>query len=149
MRSGQLARLVGVSCDALRHYERLGLLPRPQRTAANYREYSASSQQRVELIRRALAIGFSLTELKAILAVRDQGGAPCLQVRSLMRSKIRDIDQQIRKLVSQRKELKQMSMDWDRRLRRTQRGQAALLLEAVPSRACGKVASTFPKRKGK
>jgi hypothetical protein len=66
----------------------------------------------------------------------------------LLRSKIRDMDQQIRKLVSQRKELKQMSKDWDQRLRRTQQGQAARLLEAVPSRACARVASTFPKRKG-
>ena len=149
MRSGQLARLTGVSCDALRHYERLGLLPRPPRTAANYREYPTSSQPRVELIRRAVAIGFSLTELQGILAVRDQGGAPCLQVRSLMRSKLREMDEQIRKLASQRKELRQMLKDWGRRLRRTRRGQAALLLEAVPPRACSRVASTFPKRKGK
>jgi DNA-binding transcriptional MerR regulator len=149
MRSGELARLVGVSSDALRHYERLGLLPRPQRTAANYREYAPNSQQRVALIRRAVAIGFSLTELKDILAVRDQGGTPCLQVRSLMRSKIRDMDQQIRKLVSQRKELKRMSKDWDKRLRETQRGQAARLLESVPPRACAKLSSTFLKREGK
>ena len=50
MRSGQLARLTGVSTDTLRHYERLGLLALPQRTAGNYRDYSPASQQRVELI---------------------------------------------------------------------------------------------------
>src|SRR5258706_12850019 len=54
MRSGQLAHLTGVSTDTLRHYERLGLLPLPQRTAGNYREYSPASQQRGELIQRAL-----------------------------------------------------------------------------------------------
>lgn len=75
MRSGQLARLTGVSTDTLQHYERLGLLPLPSRTAGNYREYSSISRQRVELIRRALAIGFSLSELRGILAVRDRGGA--------------------------------------------------------------------------
>ena len=149
MRSGQLARLTGLSCDALRHYERLGLLPRPPRTAANYREYPASSQRRVELIRRAVAIGFSLAELQGVLAVRDRGGAPCAQVRSLLRSKLREMDEQIRRLVGQRKELEQMSKDWDRRLRRTRRGQAALLLEAVPPRACGRVGARFPNGKGK
>src|SRR6266566_4603401 len=53
----------------------------PQRTAGNYREYPPTSPQRVELIQRALTIGFSLSELKAILAVRDNGGAPCRRVR--------------------------------------------------------------------
>jgi len=77
MRSGQLAHLTGVSTDTLRHYERLGLLPLPQRSAGNYRDYSPQSQQRVGLIQRALTIGFSLSELKTILAVRDRGGAPC------------------------------------------------------------------------
>ena len=60
MRSGQLAHLTGVSTDTLRHYERLGLVPLPQRTAGNYCEYTPAAQQRVELIQRALTIGFSL-----------------------------------------------------------------------------------------
>ena len=58
MHSGQLAHLTGVSTDTLHHYERLGLLPLPQRTAGDYREYAPTSQQRVEVIQRALAIGF-------------------------------------------------------------------------------------------
>jgi DNA-binding transcriptional MerR regulator len=96
MRSGQLARLTAVSTDTLRHYERLGLLPLFQRRAGNYREYPPSSQRRVELIQLALAIGFSLSELQAILALRDKGSAPCRRVRSLLRSKIHGLDQQVR-----------------------------------------------------
>jgi len=152
MRSGQLAHLTGVSTDTLRHYERLGLLPPPQRTPGNYREYSPTSQQRVELIQRALKIGFSLSELKTILAVRDRGGAPCRHVRALMHSKIRAVDEQIRNLVSLRVELTRLSKDWDNRLRRTKPGQIARLLEAGPSRPSARVASrlpTFRKKKGK
>ena len=63
MRSGQLAHLTGVITDTLRHYERLRLLPQPQRTPGNYRDYPPASQQRVELIQGALAIGFCLSEL--------------------------------------------------------------------------------------
>lgn len=151
MRSGQLARLTGVSTDTLRHYERLGLLPLPQRTAGNYRDYSTASQQRVELIQRALTIGFSLSELKAILAVRDKGGAPCRHVRALMHSKIRAVDEQIRNLVSLRVELNRLSKDWDKRLRRAKPGQPARLLEAAPLRSRAGVASklpTFRKKKG-
>src|SRR5258708_13520903 len=95
MRSGQLAHLTGVSTDTLRHYERLGLLPLPQRTAGNYREYPPTSQLRVELIQRALMIGFSLSELKNILSVRDTRGAPRRHVRALMHSKIRTSDEQL------------------------------------------------------
>jgi DNA-binding transcriptional MerR regulator len=151
MRSGQLARQSGVSTDTLRHYERLGLLPMPQRTAGNYREYPPTSQQRMELIRRALTIGFSLTELKTILAVRDNGGAPCRRVRDLLRSKIHDLDQQIKNLVSLRAEMNRLSREWDKRLRRTRPGQVARLLESVPARTSARVVSgppTLRKRKG-
>jgi DNA-binding transcriptional MerR regulator len=151
MRSGQLARQTGVSTDTLRHYERLGLLPLPQRTAGNYREYPPTSPQRVELIRRALTIGFSLPELKTILAVRDKGGAPCRHVRDLLRSKIHNLDQQIRNLVSLRAEMNRLSGEWDKRLRRTKPGQAARLLENIPPRSNGSVVSrhrTLPNKKG-
>src|SRR5579859_7978988 len=139
MRSGQLARQTGVSTDTLRHYERLGLLPPPQRTAGNYRAYPPASQQRVELIRRALAIGFSLPELKTILAVRVKGGAPCRHVQELLRSKVLAMDQQIRNLVSLRAEMNRLSREWDKRLRQTKPGQVALLLENVAPRSKGTV----------
>src|SRR5437899_6110658 len=54
LRSGELARRAGVSPDTLRHYERRGLLPRPQRSAAGYRLYSPEALARVRLIRGAL-----------------------------------------------------------------------------------------------
>jgi len=145
MRSGQLAHLTGVSTDTLRHYERLGLLSLPQRTVGNYREYPPASQLRVELIQRALTIGFSLSELKTILAVRDRGGAPCRHVRTLMQSKIRAVDEQIRTLVSLRVELNRLSKDWDKRLRRTKPVQIARLLEAGSPRSRARVASALPK----
>jgi DNA-binding transcriptional MerR regulator len=135
MRSGQLAHLTGVSTDTLRHYERLGLLPLPQRTTGNYRAYPPTSQQRVELIQRALAIGFSLSELKTILAVRDGGGAPCRRARELLNSKIAQVDRQLKNLTSLRTELNRVSKDWDTRLRRTKPGQAAQLLESVRPRS--------------
>src|SRR6185295_15337497 len=87
-RSGELARLAGVSPDTLRHYERKRLLQRPRRSANGYREYPPSTLDRVHLVRRALAVGFTLDELARILSVRDQGGAPCRQVRALAGEKL-------------------------------------------------------------
>lgn len=76
MQSSELARLVGVSTDTLRYYERLRLLPAAPRSASGYRLFPAQALDRVRLIRGALAIGFSVRELAAILAERDRGGPP-------------------------------------------------------------------------
>jgi MerR family transcriptional regulator, copper efflux regulator len=98
-----------------------------------------------------LTIGFSLAELKTVLAVRDKGGSPCRHVRDLLRAKIRDMSQQIRSLVSLRAEMNRLSRERDKRLRRAKPGQVAHLLESVPPRARGRVGSgafTLRKKKG-
>jgi DNA-binding transcriptional MerR regulator len=131
-RSGELAEATGVSRDTLRHYERLGLLPRPRRTRSNYRQYAPDAVQRVQLIQRALSVGFSLAELTRVLRVRDAGGAPCRQVRALAADKLREIDRRLGELVAMRQLLKQLIVDWDERLKRTPDGQRAGLLELLP-----------------
>lgn len=132
MRPGQLARQTGVSTDTLRYYERFGLLPTPKRTSGNYRDYAPSYPRRVALIQRALGIGFSLAELKAILSVRDQGGVPCRHVRRMLHTKICDLQKQRKALTLMLSQLTQLSKDWDRRLSRAGNGHAALLLESIP-----------------
>jgi DNA-binding transcriptional MerR regulator len=132
MRSGELAGLAGVSTDTLRHYERLGLLPKPLRSPANYRNYPPDALGRVQLIQRAIKVGFSLTELITVLKERDAGGRPCRQVRHLLTTKLRDIERQIRDLASMRADLARISKDWDRRLSRTAKGEPARLLENLP-----------------
>jgi DNA-binding transcriptional MerR regulator len=146
MRSGELAGLVGVSTDTLRHYESLGLLPAPGRTAANYREYPAQSVDRVRLIRNALAMGFSLKELGGIIRVRERGDAPCHEVRRLAEEKIAAVTRQIEDLRRYRDHLRRVVDEWDVRLRRTGRHQRAHLLEGmvkppVRPRAWGKALS--------
>lgn len=149
MHSGELAQLTGVSTDTLRHYERSGLLPQPARTDGNYRSYPPSAQQRVQLIQRALRIGFSLSELKAILSVRDRGGAPCRQVRRLLDSKINQVNNQIHSLTLLRTELNQLAKDWDKRLAHTDAGEAARLLETVPRTVGSLAASSITNKKGR
>ena len=83
LQAGELARRTGVSKDALRFYERSGLLPRPERLPNNYRVYPSRAVERVLWIRRVLAAGFTVEELSRILAERERGGVPCRQVRDL------------------------------------------------------------------
>src|SRR5262245_14299891 len=97
-----VARATGVSTDTLRHYERKGLLPRVTRTSAGYRQYSAATVDRVLLIQRALVVGFSLDDLKRILAIRDRGGAPCQSVRALLCHRVKALDQRIEELLALR-----------------------------------------------
>ena len=133
MRSSELARRAGVSTDALRHYERVGVLPRPQRTAGNYRVYPASALDRVRLVRRCLAFGFSLSELARIFNVRDRGGIPCHQARELGKVKLAEVEQRLAELSALRAQLKEVLRDWDRRLARTSNSERAGLLESLPS----------------
>lgn len=73
LRSGELARIAGVSGDTVRYYERLRLLPAAPRSASGYRLFPPESIVRIQLIRSALSIGFSTRELREILGERDRG----------------------------------------------------------------------------
>jgi MerR family mercuric resistance operon transcriptional regulator len=120
-----------VSADTIRHYERLGLVKRPARTRAGYRDYPPESLYRVRLIRRALAVGFSFKELAAILGVRDRGGIPCRSVLLVGAQKRKDLDQRIRELHGLRRQLDSILKDWRKRLARTRKGEPARLLESL------------------
>lgn len=141
LRSGELARLAGVSPDTLRHYERKGLLTRPRRSTNGYREYLASDLDRVRLVRAALDIGFSLDELARILGVRDRGGAPCHQVRELAGTKLTEIETQLGELASLRDALRKLLKIWDARLAKKLPLERAGLLEllvAKPTNVSGR-----------
>ncbi len=131
MRSGELARLSGVSTDSLRHYERLGLLPRPPRTGGGYRDYPSTALARVRLIRNALSIGFSLTQLTAVLKLRDRGEFPCREARRIAETKLRQLRVHIKNLTAMRRHLETILKDWDARLVRTGKGKPARLLETL------------------
>ena len=129
--SGELADLAGVSRDTLRHYERKGVLPRPLRGHNRYRQYSPEALQRVQLVRRALSVGFTLDELARVLRVRDAGGAPCEEVRNMAAQKLLNVQDQLRELTALRNELQQTLRDWDERLARRGNGKQANLLDSL------------------
>lgn len=129
LRSGELAGLTGVSRDTLRHYERKGLLPAAQRSQNGYRRYAQEALARVRLIRGALAIGFTVDELREILSARDRGLAPCRQVRALAVEKAAALEAQIAELAALRKALRGAIRSWTRKLKSTAAGRPAGLLE--------------------
>lgn len=130
--SGELADLAGVSRDTLRHYERKGVLPRPLRGDNAYRQYPPEALQRVQLVRRALSVGFTLDELARVLKVRDAGGAPCEEVRKLAAQKLLNVQDQLRELTKLRDDLQETLKEWDARLAHRTNGKRANLLESLP-----------------
>lgn len=129
MQSGRLAQLAGVSTDTLRYYERLGLLPKPARTSGGYRDYSPEALPRIQMIRRALRVGFCLGELALILKMRERGEIPCHKVRGIANSRLRQVRRQIEDLTVIQAQLERTLKQWNYRLAHTPRGKPARLLE--------------------
>ena len=144
LNSGELAKAAGVSTDTLRHYERKGVLARPQRGRNGYRQYPASALDRVRLVRKALAVGFTLDELAGILRVRDSGGMPCHEVRALAASKLEQVESQLSDLIALRDELRTTLKDWDGRLNQKSTGARAYLLESLAAHHSTKSSRRFP-----
>ena len=129
-RIGKLAAACGVSVDTLRHYERKGVLT-ASRSSNGYRRYHFRALARVQLVRRALAMGFTLDELGAVLRTRDHGGVPCRRVRELAAAKLAAVEAQLLSLLVLRDELRRTLKDWDKRLAHAGTAVPAGLLEAL------------------
>src|SRR5688572_1402784 len=104
--TGELARMCGVSPDTIRHYERVGVIPRAARGANGYRSFPRAIVERVKLVRRAVAIGFSLEEIARILRQRATGAAPCRNVRAMAGEKLTELDRRIAEMTAMRDELR-------------------------------------------
>ncbi len=148
LRSGELARLAGISTDLLRHYERMGIVPRPERASNGYRQYPARALDRVHAVRRSLSLGFSLPELARIFAIKDRGGAPCRKVRNLAEGKLRQVEQSLLELKALRRQLRDTLLDWDRRLGKTPAGRKAGLLDSLHERSFGSRPTPHKMKKG-
>jgi DNA-binding transcriptional MerR regulator len=144
-RIGEVAEATGISVEALRFYERRGLLGRPARTASGYRVYDEAVLERLAFIKRAQSIGFSLDEIAEILEMRGRGEAPCVEVREAARRKLAEVDARLRELRRYRNELARTLADWDER--GIEEGRFCGLIEHSHVHAPGASATRAPLRK--
>jgi MerR family mercuric resistance operon transcriptional regulator len=98
MTIGQVAKHAGVGVETVRFYERSGLLEAPVRRASGYRQYSQDVIRRIQFIKRAKDLGFSLKEIKELLALRVDPETTCSEVKARAEAKITDIDTKLRDL---------------------------------------------------
>jgi len=103
---GELAARSGLTPDALRYYERLGLLPPPQRTSGGFRVYAPATLDRLRFIRQAQTLGLSLQEIRTLVSYADRGGVKrCQRVHDLLQHKIADLDTRLAELQEFRRTL--------------------------------------------
>jgi DNA-binding transcriptional MerR regulator len=105
---GEVARELGINPKTIRYYEEIGLIPTAQRTETGYRVYDQADIDRLAFILRARALDFSLDGIGEILALRENGEAPCLYVTELVQQQIAAIEDKIAVLTQLRHELEEI-----------------------------------------
>ncbi|HLK11023.1 MAG TPA: MerR family DNA-binding protein [Candidatus Binatia bacterium] len=105
LKSSEVAKQGGVNLETIRYYERRGLLPKPPRTPSGYRTFGGDAVRRLRFIKHAQELGFSLKEIKALLALRVDARTSCADVRKRAEAKIADIDQKLRALRAMKRAL--------------------------------------------
>jgi MerR family mercuric resistance operon transcriptional regulator len=89
---GELSRLTGVNIETIRYYERINMMPHPPRTASGRRVYGEVETRTLSFIRRSRELGFTLDEIRALLALSaEQGQEVCADVRHLAANHLRDV----------------------------------------------------------
>jgi Cu(I)-responsive transcriptional regulator len=102
---GELASATATKVETVRYYEKIGLLPPPARTSANYRAYSSEHLARLSFIRRARDLGFTLEAVRALLTLSDDKEQSCEAVDSVARLHLTEVDRKISDLKALRSEL--------------------------------------------
>jgi MerR family mercuric resistance operon transcriptional regulator len=92
---GEVSKRSGVNIETIRYYERLGLLPKPRRSANGRRVFEGEHLKRLTFIRRARALGFSQDEVRALLVLADGGAESCGEVRDLANVHLHSIREKI------------------------------------------------------
>jgi Cu(I)-responsive transcriptional regulator len=105
MTIGQLAEATGTKVETVRYYEKIGLLPRPRRTAGNYRSYAEEQVQQLAFIRRARNLGFSIEEVRELLRLAAHEDQPCADVDEIAARHLAATKAKIAALTRLRREL--------------------------------------------
>jgi len=145
---GQLAKAAGVKTDTVRFYEKSGLLPRTERTAAAYRVYDETALKRLLFIKQAQSLGFSLDEIKRILSLRGQGTETCRCVIAIAEATLSETGQKLRELQEFHDRLKRALIAWKQSAARRRKCPAEFcdLIEGSASKVTPAHRPRFPKQ---
>lgn len=105
MTISELAGRLRLNPRTLRYYERIGLLPEPERTGAGYRLYGPADEERLRFIKAAQRVGLTLGEVRETLAFRERGEPPCCYIAERLDERLDEIDRRLRELRAAKHEL--------------------------------------------
>lgn len=108
MKIGQLAARAGSTSETIRYYERIGLLPRPDRTESNYRDYSQGDVERLAFIRHARSLGFELGDVRSLIDLAEDPERDCGEIDALASKHLAAVEAKIAGLKRLRDELANM-----------------------------------------
>lgn len=108
MTIGQLAGRLGLNPRTIRYYERIGLVPEPERTESGYRLYARADEERLQFIKNARRMGLNLGEIKETLAFRDRGEPPCTYVAAVIEQRLGEVNQRLQDLRTFKRELTEL-----------------------------------------
>ena len=106
---GEAARASGVTAKMIRHYESIGLMKAAQRSGAGYRIYSAQDVRVLQFIHRGRALGFSLDQIRSLLALWDDKARASADVRALAQSHIAELNRKIGEMEAMRRTLETLA----------------------------------------
>lgn len=113
MKIGEVSQASGIGIEALRFYERSGLLGKPMRSQSGYRLYDEGILERLTFIKKAQTLGFSLEEIKKIIHDAQSGASPCDDVREIVRRRLKEVEEKIKEMQRYCKELANTLEEWD------------------------------------
>jgi len=105
---GKLARDCGVKVQTIRYYEQIGLIPAARRSSGNQRQYTETHLDLLKFVRHSRALGFSLDQVRELLALREAPNRKCEVVDEIAKRHLVDVEQKIAQLQSLQGELKNM-----------------------------------------
>ena len=105
MKIGELARATGTHIETIRYYERIGLLPAPDRTAANYRSYGDAHRARLRFVRHSRELGFTIDEIRSLLDLSDHPERDCADADRIASAHLEQVEAKIAQLSALRDEL--------------------------------------------
>lgn len=108
MNIGELARLSGASREIIRHYERIGVMPKPRRCASGYRTYDEEDLRRLNFIRHGRALGLDLQSIRELLALAADPHGDCGMADRIAQSHLARIEQQMAALERLATELRRL-----------------------------------------
>ena len=106
---GEASALAGVSAKMIRHYESIGLIPEAARTFAGYRLYSDADVHRLQFIKRARTLGFSIKQIEALLSLWDDRSRASADVKRLAKAHAAELAQRIEEMQAMQRTLETLA----------------------------------------